>query len=294
VSHILALSPVERLEVLGDSCGCEGETLSAPLQPVPGCVVTVVSVTSGRRELRQAVESVCRQNFTHGIRLLIIGDNLPELPIDFSTPAHVKLIVCNLKTASTYRERNIYSHLAHLRNVATLLVTTRYCCFLDDDNIWEANHLFSLIHLIQTTDLLAVHSWRRLVDQDNNPVAPSRYPWLPPGAEADSLFSIYCQHGVMDPLSAVIRDSSSLRDGDREYGMVDMGEWLFDHELFSLVHFDEEEPGDKHKVHSGEDDKLLREMRKFAIPIACTERPTLRYRLGGISNDFTTSPPMDT
>src|SRR5215813_5972676 len=196
MSHTLALAPGERLAVLSDAGGCEVETLSAPLQPIPGCVVTVVSVTAGRGELRQAVESVCRQNFTHGIRLLIIGDNCPKLPIDFPAPAHVKLIVCNLKSASGHRERNIYYRVTHLRNVATRLVTTRYFCFLDDDNIWEANHLSTLIHLIEQTALLAVHSWRRLVNQDNNPVVPSRYPWLPPGPQADSLFSIYCQHGV--------------------------------------------------------------------------------------------------
>ena len=90
----------------------------------------------------------------------------------------------------------------------------------------------------------------------------------------------------MDPRDCVIRDRATLPVADRDYGMVDMGEWLFDRDLFSIVHFDDQGTSDKYQLHTGEDDKLLHEIRRLAIPVACSQEATLCYRLGGFSNDF--------
>ncbi|MGH8065696.1 MAG: glycosyltransferase family 2 protein [Candidatus Entotheonellia bacterium] len=283
----LELAPGERLEILSGAWRSHPEVTSAFLQDISGCHVTVVIVTRGRPELQQAIESICRQDFAGPIRLLVVGDDCQELPADFPAPAHVRPDVCNLQSVKLSRERNPYRRVARLRNVASRLVTTRFLCFLDDDNLWEEEHLSTLMRLIQQTRLLAVHSWRRLVNRDGQPVTPDRYLWLPPGPQADQLFSLYCEHGVMDPTDSVVRDRPTLRIGDQNYGMVDMGEWLFDRQLFSVVQFNEEGPSGKQQLHSGEDDKLLHEMHRLAIPVACTEQPTLLYRLGGFSNDFT-------
>ena len=277
----------DRLEILGGAWRDGIEATWSPPRDIPGCHVTVVIVTCGRPELQQAIESVGRQDFTGTIRLLIIGDDCQGLPVDFRAPTHVRPAVCNLKSVKLCREVNPYRRVARLRNVASRLVATQFFCFLDDDNFWEKEHLSTLMRLIEQTRLLAVHSWRRLVNRHGEPIVPDRYLWLPPGPQASQLFSLYCEHGVMNPTDSVIRDSPMLRVGDHNYGMVDMGEWLFDRRLFSVVQFNEEGSSGKQQLHSGEDDKLLHDMRRLAIPVACTEKPTLVYRLGGFSNAFT-------
>jgi hypothetical protein len=279
----LNLSPQESFEFQTGAWSDELETLPNCLQDASSCI-SVVIVTLGRPQLEEAMESVYQQDFTGTIRLLVIGDNCQKLPINLPTPPHIKLTVGNTRLN---QDGNPYHRVARLRNIACCLVNTRFFCFLDDDNLWEKDHISTLIDLIQKTGFLAVHSWRKLINHDGKFVIPNRYPWLPSGSLSEQMFSIYCQHGVMNPNDSIIRDRSTLNVGEQDYGMVDMGEWLFDRELFSLIQFNEDEPSGKHQLHSGEDDKLLRDLKKLAVPTACTSKPTLLYRLGGFSNDFT-------
>jgi hypothetical protein len=273
------------VEILVDTSRSHGASLADPPRAVPHSEVTVVIVSRGRPEIGEAIESVCRQDYTGPIRLLVLGDNWPGLLCPVPSRDGIETMVCNCRRADGGPE-DPYRRVAYLRNLATTLVTTRLLCFLDDDNVWESGHLSTLTALIDDSRCVAVHSWRRLEDRHGQPVVPRRYPWLPPGPQADMLFAVYAQHGVMDPRDCVIRDRATLPVADRDYGMVDMGEWLFDRGLFSLVQFDDQGTSDKYQLHSGEDDKLLHEMRRLGIPVACSQEATLRYRLGGFSNDF--------
>ena len=280
---ILAPDPTESFATLNNILVDNIEWLS-DVEDTSNCDVTVVVITRNRPELHKAMTSIYEQDFTGKVAILLIGDNCQELPLVFRIPINMKLTVGNTKLD---KKGSPYRRVAQLRNLVCSLVKTKFLCFLDDDNLWEKDHLSTLMLLIQQTDLLAVHSWRRLLNKDGTFFIPNRYLWLPPGKFANSLFSLYCEHGVMSSDDSVIRDKSTLCVGDRDYGMVDMGEWLFNRKLFSLVHFNEQEPTIAHQLHCGEDDKLLQDMRKLAIPVACTSKPTLLYRIGGFSNDFT-------
>jgi hypothetical protein len=274
------------IEILADTRHEQGACLPDPPGAIPHSEVTVVIVSRGRPEIGEAIESVCRQDYTKPIRLLILGDNWPELLCALPSSDGIETIVCKCRRGNDGPEPDPYRRVAYLRNLATTLVTTRRLCFLDDDNVWEPAHLSTLMAVINDSRCVAVHSWRRLMDRHGDPVLPRRYPWLPPGPQADMLFAVYVQHGVMDPRDCVIRDRATLPVEGHDYGMVDMGEWLFDRSVFSIVQFDDQGPADKYQLHTGEDDKLLREIRRLTIPVVCSQEATLRYRLGGFSNDF--------
>lgn len=284
---IRALSPSSsEVEVLVDTGRERNARRFEPTETASDSDVTVVIVSRGRAEISEAIASVCGQDYAKPIRLLILADHWPELLCPVPSRDGIETMVCNCKRETGGPEPDPYRRVAYLRNLATTLTTTRRLCFLDDDNVWEPTHLSTLMAVIDDSRCVAAHSWRRLMDRHGDPVLPRRYPWLPPGPQADRLFDVYVQHGVMDPRDCVIRDCATLPVADHDYGMVDMGEWLFDRGLFSIVHFDDQGSSDKFQLHSGEDDKLLREMRRLGIPVACSQEATLRYRLGGFSNDF--------
>lgn len=274
----LPLDPDDTIQTLG------GSRYSDPGFRHIDCDLTIVIVTKGRPELRHAIESVFNQDYAGPLLVLILADELAGLPVDAGVHANTVIETYTVRSGRLRDCRDPYRRIARLRNIACRLVSTRFVCFLDDDNLWERNHVSTLIRLIRRTQLLAVHSWRRLIDQTGNPVTPDRYLWLPPGPESDRLFDLYCHHGVMDSRGPVVRDRTSLVVGDTDYGMVDMGEWLFDSSLFSMIQFDESGAGGPDELHGGEDDKLLRDLRSLPLRAACSDCPSLLYRLGGFSN----------
>jgi hypothetical protein len=156
--------------------------------------------------------------------------------------------------------------------------------FLDDDNVWEPEHISSLVAEIRRTGAYAAHSWRRLVNPDGSPHALRTFPWLSAGPEADLRYRSLLEAGIFCDGDPVVRDTVSLPGSGGECGMVDVGEWLFDRRLLDVLRFDTSYSPTERHARVGEDDKLLQRLRELEFPTACTERATLVYRLGGFSN----------
>jgi hypothetical protein len=170
-----------------------------------------------------------------------------------------------------------WKRLATLRQMYVEHAQADYVAFLDDDNVWEPDHLASLLELARQ-GYPAVHSWRRLIDVSGAPVTVDRFPWLPPGEEADARYAELADLGVIDPASDVIQDRV-----DDKLTMVDIGEWLFDVRLLGILRFSRPRTDAELAARIGEDDVILEQLVRMGTPIACTRRPTLWYRLGGMS-----------
>ena len=110
------------------------------------------------------------------------------------------------------------------------------------------------------------------------------FPWLPSGSDSRALFQTYVANGVFSPEDSVVRDIASLVVGDIDLGMVDLGEWMFEKSLLDIIGFQTAFTEADQAQRFGEDDKLLRRFRDLSVPTACSEIPTLIYRLGGFSN----------
>jgi dTDP-4-amino-4,6-dideoxygalactose transaminase len=256
--------------------------------------VCVVVLTTGRRAtLTEALHSLREQTYRGPCSVLILLDRqdehanrLPNLVAAAAMPDEITVRTISLTLCPGSEPGDLFSRVALLRNIALGYVTAPLIAFLDDDNVWEPDHLTSLTQLMAETHALAVHSWRRLVTPQGTPQVPDTFPWLMTPDAAAARFALLTKAGVLQPGSEIVRDRSSLNVLGREYGMVDMGEWLFDRRLFSFVRFDTQWTGEQLIDCVGEDDKLLQQLRELLIPVHCTERATLRYRLGGFSNAF--------
>jgi hypothetical protein len=69
--------------------------------------------------------------------------------------------------------------------------------------------------------------------------------------------------------------------------MVDMSEWLFETEFICGIRFVENYCAEDWETSWAEDAKLLDEIVARGLRIPSTRKPTLRYYLGGYSNDWT-------
>jgi hypothetical protein len=68
--------------------------------------------------------------------------------------------------------------------------------------------------------------------------------------------------------------------------MVDMSEWLFETEFIREVGFVKDYNAEDRESSRAEDSKLLDEIVARHLAIPSTSKPTLRYYMGGYSNDW--------
>lgn len=262
---------------VGVSCRPEAKSLPE---------VTVVILTRDRPErLADALRAVADQDYEGTLRVVIFGDNAPyvgEVSELFATTLPLKRLTIDGWCGPTVESP--FKRIPILRNMALQLVDTPLVCFLDDDNVWAFNHVSSLVFSMRSAGVPAVHSWRRLVRNDGSDCIPDDFPWLPAGEASRRLYEAYLSAGVLSHDDAIVRDVASLIVDGRELGMVDMGEWLFERQLLKVVGFETTYSDADVAGRITEDDKLLARLRSLEIPIACTAKPTLVYRLGGFSN----------
>ncbi|WP_234490324.1 glycosyltransferase family 2 protein [Streptomyces sp. MBT33] len=107
----------------------ETRRLSAELPTPPSALVATVIATHRRPEaLRAAVRSALDQTVRDQVVIVVDdGAGLPELPFD-----------TRLFAVSLARNTGV---AGVVRNVGIRLTRSRYVAFLDDDNLWEPDHL---------------------------------------------------------------------------------------------------------------------------------------------------------
>ncbi|HEX6344829.1 aminotransferase class I/II-fold pyridoxal phosphate-dependent enzyme [Umezawaea sp.] len=272
VPHHAFLALDDQLDALAAALtGASAPTRAVARRPS----IEVVVVTKGDRpSLEAALAGVAAQRVDADVRVTVWWDG--PAPRDHTAVlGRPELRVITVDTGRVLPEAP-FERIAALRQLAAQTCDADYTAFLDDDNVWAPDHLASLLALA-SRDLPAVHSWRTLVGSDSRPVAVDRFPWLPPGREAVDRWRSLQRAGVVDAGGTVVRD-------DVRAGMVDMGAWLFDTRLLRLLRFSRPRTPDEVAARLGEDDVVLEQLDRLGVPTACTGLPSLRYRLGGMSN----------
>ncbi|MFW5418380.1 DegT/DnrJ/EryC1/StrS family aminotransferase [Nocardiopsis sp. CNT-189] len=258
-----------------------------PVRPLPGPaprpVIDVVTLTRGRRPdgLVRALNSAAAQRVGAGVRLTVWIDAHLGAPaaLPGGLPPGVRAVSVG---GDGFLPEAAVERVGALRRMAVQAADGDLIAFLDDDNEWEPDHLESLLEAV-APGLPAAHSWRRLVGPGGGPHPVDRFPWLPPGPEAARRLAELARHGVMAPGDPVVRDRLSWPPGGEGDGMVDMGEWLFRRELARILEFRRERSAREVAERLGEDDIVREQLVRLRVPVGCTGRPTLRYRLGGMS-----------
>lgn len=251
--------------------------------------VDIFMVTSGARPFgRAAIESVLAQSYRGAITLWLLedgGDRARTWCGGLDLPGHVRLVHQRLDPAPDADDGHPLERVSRLRNRALGFGKAPLVAFIDDDNLWDADHLETLAAALRRGGAVAAHSWRRLIDGDGRAVIPMRYVWRnPDDPTGHRLLDIYRRAGVFSRHDAIVRDRVSLIHDGHDLGMVDMGEWLLRRSLFEEFRFAEDFTADEIAAMVGEDDKLLAYLRARRVPTVCTGQATLHYRLGGFSN----------
>ena len=111
-----------------------------------------------------------------------------------------------------------------------------------------------------------------------------KHPWCRDPGLARTLFRQYRDVGIYQVGSNIVHDQ--VVPYRRNVSMVDMSEWVFVTEFIQGIGFAGDYCPDDWKTSRTEDSKLLDRLVEMGLKIPSTEEPTLRYNLGGYSNDW--------
>jgi glycosyltransferase involved in cell wall biosynthesis len=244
--------------------------------------ITVLTLTKGRPNLvRRCIKSVRQQDYEGEVRHLILIDDCPDtygtLQQDEQPSDKVRWF---LRPRSS-GEQSGPEHLAQLRNLLVRMAETEWITFLDDDNEYEPYHLRRLMECARQTGSPAVHSWLGLFNFDGSPYLKPRWPWCREDELGKQRYQEMAQRGVVSPGSNVVRDNID----NLPYRCVDTSEWLLKREILLNHPIPSDFSYEEWINNKAEDDKLLRQLLAAKVPIVCNNVASLRYYLGGYSNN---------
>ncbi|MBV9451850.1 MAG: glycosyltransferase [Streptosporangiaceae bacterium] len=271
--------------------------------------ISVVTVTRERPTLlRRAMASVYAQDFVGEIEHVIVIDDDPgALVVIDEAPTRPGLRIVTKMVRRPAREidarpadrRSGYPRLARLLNIGARTCSTAWVAVLDDDNAYEPGHLSSLLECAKANRARAVHSGRQLFWADGSPYLDEKWHTVEDLAEATRIYDLMCDRGVRvrgtnilldraDPISAAssFRPSSVVMPEDPVF-LVDENVWLLRRELLLEVPVPEIYSEEDYQNNTAPDDKFLKELLIRRVPIYSTGQSTVRYYLGGMSNNRT-------
>ena len=240
--------------------------------------ITVLTVTRRREGLARCLDSVHCQTYAGSVRhLLVVDDNpdvIDELVARGTSPDNMVFV------PRAESDRTGPGRLATLRNLAVERAEGGWLTFLDDDNAWEPDHLASLWSAVETTGADLAHSQRMIFEADGRPYLRSEFPWGRDELSRRAVYAYCLEAGIMAPGSNVMRDRLEMR-----FTWVDLGEWLFPPDFLEANPFKAEYGAWEWFNISVEDRDLPRAVFESGLRVAATERPTLRYFMGGYTNN---------
>lgn len=243
--------------------------------------VTVLTVTRGRPSLLQrAIDSVDRQSHANLIHIILIDDCIDTyfaLEKNERLPQHIHYFLRGRRID----ERSGPVHLAELRNLMIRMTNTKWLCFLDDDNEYEADHISKLLECAHNHRVSAVHSWTQLFAFDNGPYLEESWPWCRDKEQGK------IKYRKMTGKGAIKAGSNILREGVDNFPdrCVDTSAWLLDRSILSDNTMSSDFSFQEWVDNKAEDDKLMGYLLQKKEPVVCNENASLKYYLGGYSTN---------
>lgn len=255
-------------------------------------LVSVVTLTRNRPAgLLRAIASVAAQT---GVRAqhIVLGDACDALA-DTAWSSRLARRYPAVQVHNVHADHHpdmptdyLPAKLAYLRNLGTVLAAGDLIAQLDDDNVFQPEHLVTLIQALEgTPGAEAAHSWRRVLLPDGSPFVfgdDDEDPWHPVPEERATSFRRLRALGVFEPGTCVVRDA--LRIDGRVLARVDTSEYLARRTLLRRLPFPERYSSARQRLGYTEDLAFSHELVKHRVVVACNRRPTLDYYLGGYSN----------
>jgi len=278
--------------------------------PEPGDGVTVITLTRGdTRLLARCSASVRDQDFDGEIEHLVIGDDVLPDPASFAGwyragSAGPKRRIRAHRAGRTPADRvgggsraaDIYPRLGRMWNWGVRAASGRWICFLDDDNEFDERHVSSLVAHARARRAEAVHSSRLIFNFDGSPYLDEVFPWCQDEEEGRRIFAELRSRGVWPAGGNVLHDradpirpdsevrNSTIMAAEDPLVMVDMSAWLLSRDLLLRIPVTETITHRDVVLNNAPDGLLLEALLRDGVPVHSTGLPTLRYYLGGISN----------
>jgi hypothetical protein len=246
-----------------------------------------VTLTRARPDrLLRAIDSVAAQRGV-AVEHIVLGDACPQIghPLmrDQLRSRYPHLRIRNVPR--TQRVSYLPARLAQLRNIGARLASGEYIAQLDDDNAFEPDHLRSLLDALHGMEgAEAAHSWRRLFDSHDEPYAPAGHdPWRPRADADGGSFAALCRLGILTPGSNLVRDR--LVTEGATVPRVDTSELLATRRLHLRCPWQTRFSRGAQRLGFTEDVAFSVALVRRGVRVALSEQPTLRYYMGGYSND---------
>ncbi|MCR5098237.1 MAG: glycosyltransferase [Lachnospiraceae bacterium] len=131
-------------------------------------VSIITPVYNSASTLRETVESVMAQYYTHW-ELLLIDD----CSADDSRDVMESLSASDSRIHCLYNEKN--SGVALTRNHGIREATGRYIAFLDSDDTWDVDKLSRQLEFMEKVDSPFTYTSIRIMDEDGNPTGKERH-----------------------------------------------------------------------------------------------------------------------
>ncbi len=288
IPHYVFLSNERQIEILYNTIS-RNTNIKFSQKTFTSYGVSVIILTKNRKEkLINAINSVIKQDYKHDVEILLIGDNCDYLNnvehLKLSKNKNITLRKHNIILDKGIDKKLIVQRVATLRSFAIKLASQNCISFLDDDNLWEVNHLSSLMDTMNSNQCMVTYSWRKLYLSNGNPWIPTTWPWLGSDVPQKELLNIYEQLDMLDFKTNILKDKFKAVYKGRDYATIDMGAWLFKKELFDVISFKTDYSKEEVNCLVTEDDQLLLDLKKFNFLAYPSEKATLKYYLGGFSN----------
>lgn len=246
--------------------------------------ICVITFTVDRvKELIRCIESVKCQSVYHRINHIVFSENASKLENNSLLSKYIDSI--NLvKLNGEPHQGSSSPRMAKLRQESLSYVKEKFVCFLDDDNEMEKNHLEELVNIIEENQVDASYSWRTLLNDDGSYFDGKSYPWHNNEKEAKKRWEWCLKANIISIGSPIMKDGPVQIADPMNLATIDMNEWLFKTQIIKDIGFTFDFNEVEIKNNMGEDDKLFSKVLKSGINIRCSELPSIRYYLGGVSN----------
>lgn len=135
--------------------------------------IMVITPTTGKDTLKQAVESVGEQ--TMKVKHLLVADGIEATENPYFKYTSQRIILPENVGGNGWYGHRVYAAMP-------LMVNADYILFLDEDNWFEPNHVETMINKIKSKDLMWSYSLRRICDErgeyvcDDDCESLGRYP----------------------------------------------------------------------------------------------------------------------
>jgi glycosyltransferase involved in cell wall biosynthesis len=244
---------------------------------------TITAVTLTRRRptlVQRAIRSVKAQRTGHPVHHVVLVDDCPDT---MATLGPLADRWPNTEIRYMTRQPHEVSgpgRSSRLRNWSARHAASQWIAFLDDDNEWLPDHLDLLVRCAVQHGVRAAHSHVLLMHRDGTPYLEPLWPWAHDAAEARAIYRDYVAKGICSPGSNIVGDRPGFFDEP-----VDTSAWLLARTLLLQVPFRDDFSASDADNRIGEDDKLFWALVGRREPIACSRAATLKYYLGGYSNN---------